>query len=214
MSSKVLFTRPEHDVETTYMSRWNDEVVKKAREKGMQTFDLKGSKATKSEFDKYLKNSPDLILFNGHGGSDRIMGHKNEVLVQANKDDALLKGKIVYALACAAGEQLGPSAEKQGAKAFIGYNQDFGWITDKNKECRPENDELANEFRDASNQVSVALIKGNTASDAFERSQSCFKEKMLKYSASNTLPEAEEMRFWLFWDKYSQVLLGDGQAHI
>ena len=200
-SQSALITRPEHDKITKYLSEWNDEIIAEAKKRGVPMKDLAGEKATRAEFEKFLnKQNPSLIFLNGHGDSETVKGHKDEPLVKCNDNEAVLKHKVIYALSCDSAAKLGVSAVEKGTKAYIGYTEPFSFLTNKNKECRPKDDELANVFKEASNQVSLALLRGKSPQEAYDLSQMKFKELMQKFSASNAPPDAEEIRFWLFWD--------------
>lgn len=215
MSSKnAIVTRPEHDNVTKYLSEWNKEIIVAANKKDVLIKDLSGDKATREEFEKFLKKQdPKLVLLNGHGDADTVKGHKDKPLLKCGDNEEILKGKIVYALSCESAANLGVCAVDKGTKAYIGYTEPFSFLTNKNKECRPKDDELANVFKEASNQISLSLVEGKSVEEAYNNSQSKFKELMRRFSASDASPEAKDIRFWLFWDMVSQVVLGDGKAN-
>ncbi|MBI4146795.1 hypothetical protein HY489_05660 [Candidatus Woesearchaeota archaeon] len=207
-SQNAIITRPEHDKITKYLSEWNKEVITEAKKKGILMKDLAADKANRTEFEKFLtKQNPSFVFLNGHGDAETVKGHKDEPLVKCGDNEEVLKDKVVYALSCDSASKLGASAIKKGTKAYIGYTEPFSFLTNKNKECRPKDDELANVFKEASNQVALALLNGKTAEDAYNVSQLKFKELMQKFSASNAPLEAEEIRFWLFWDMQAQAVL-------
>mgnify|MGYP001557806115 FL=1 len=204
----VLITRPEHDKITRYLSELNEEIILEANKKGITIKDLQGENANRTAFESFLKKQkPSLVFLNGHGDAKTVHGHKNEPLLKYEENEKLLKGTTVYALACDSATTVGHSAVKQGTTAYIGYTEPFSFLTNKNKECRPKDDELANSFKEASNQVGLALLNGKTPAEAYARSQLKFKELMQKFSASNAPPEAEEIRFWLFWNMQAQTVL-------
>ena len=216
MSSKnAVITRPEHDDVTKYLYEWNKEIISAANRKGIEIKDLSGQNANRAEFEKFVKKqNPKLVLLNGHGDSDTIKGHKDEPLIQCNDNEEVLKDKIVYALSCESAANLGVSAVRKGTKAYIGYTEPFSFLTNKNKGCRPKDDELANVFKEASNQISLSLINNKTAEEAYNNSQAKFKALMRRFSSSDALPEAKDIRFWLFWDMVSQRVLGDEKARL
>lgn len=210
---KLLVTRPEYDKVTNYLSSWSHEVILAASKKGFQVKDLGADNVNEKNFSRYVKKQkPSFIMINGHGSPDCIVGHGGKILLEKGRNEDLLKGSVAYALSCNSAAGLGPSAVENGAKAYIGYKLSFGFLTNKNKECTPEEDELANYFKEASNQVPLTLIKGKGAGLAYERSQHKFKELISGLSASDSVPEAKELRFWLFWDMNAQALIGDKKA--
>ena len=98
---KFFITRPEHDDTTFYLSKWSEELITQAVEKGIDVIDCHRQKATASKVQSIIKNKkPNLIMFNGHGDSGKICGHKNEPLIEKEKNEEALSGAIVYARAC------------------------------------------------------------------------------------------------------------------
>jgi len=111
MGSKFLITRCRHDTTTAYLFNWNEELAEFAKGKNIKFSDFYDEKASRSNLEKFLaKQAPKLALFNGHGNSREICGHKNEPLIIEGKNEELLKNKIVYALACEAAKELGKPA--------------------------------------------------------------------------------------------------------
>lgn len=217
MSSKrVLVTRPEHDKVTNYLSNWAHEVIIYAKARGVDIVDLGSDKVKRKIFEEYMSSiNPRLVFINGHGNRDCVCGHKDEIILQKDKNEKILAGKIVYALSCHSGAELGPAAIKNGnADAYIGYNAPFCFLTDKYRECTPDEDPLANVFKKASNQIPFSLIKGKSVEDAYKNSQNKFKELIRQYGVSDSSPEAAEIRFWLFWDMSSQVVHGKNEASL
>src|SRR3989338_7911997 len=126
MNTRVLLTRPEHDDTTFYLSQWSREAIALAKEKGMDVLDLNRERANRKEVEGVLdKISPDVVIFNGHGGEDMVAGHKNEPLIIAGENEGLLRSKLVYAISCRSAKVLGPESIKAGAVAYTGYDDDF-----------------------------------------------------------------------------------------
>jgi len=213
MTCQALVTLPEHDTETLYLSQWASEAVLEATERGCEVKELDGADATRANLEKFLKKQrPPFLFFNGHGNDDAIFGHQDEDLVKAGVNEGILRDKIVYALACMSAAKLGPAAIAAGTKAYIGYEERFAFVTSKNHECEPDEDKLANIFKEASNEVPAALFKGATTKAAFERSQRKHTDLIRRHSTSDALPEWKDIRFWLFWNMKAQRLLGDPDA--
>lgn len=126
MSKSFLVTRPKYEILTNLLFYWTEAVIDEAKQRGHSVLDLVGAKANRKTFHSYVKkNSPLLIFFNGHGSERAITGHNDEVLVEVDSGDELLKDSVVYARSCHAAKALGPSAVAKGAKAFIGYKREF-----------------------------------------------------------------------------------------
>jgi len=115
MSFTYLITRPEHDDTTHYLSNWSKETIKLAEERGGKVLDLHGERANKSEFESKMKKfSPNIVMLNGHGNIDLVMGHQNQILLKAGLNEDLLNSKIVYALSCKSAKVLGPKSIQAG----------------------------------------------------------------------------------------------------
>lgn len=215
MSSILLITRPRYDETTNYLYYWAELVVKEAKNRNFEVIDLAEQKANYTDFaGRTKKVNPNLIFFNGHGNPDVITGHNGEILVSVEKDIVLLKDKIIYALACSSAKNLGEAAIKNGAESFIGYKEDFIFMYDEDKSTRPKEDNTAKLFLEPSNLVMTTLIKHNTSSEAFKRSQKEFTRNIRKLMASESLQEDKSPIPWLYWDMTHQVCLGEQSAKL
>ncbi len=212
---KFLITRPEHDDTVSYLFEWSKELISHAEEKGLTVLDCERQKANRVVIEKMLeKQSPRLAVFNGHGNQSQICGHKDEILIEKDKNDELLGGKIVYARSCSTAKELGPSCIGKGALAYIGYKEDFAFVMDNFSSTKPLNDNFAKPFFLASNQVVHSLLNGMPAQEANKRSLEVFDQQIQKYLRSNAPPEAEHILPLLFWDKMNQVVLGEGNSKL
>lgn len=210
-----LITRPNHDKVTEYLFAWSNKIVESEELKNISFLDLQGENVNKKKVESYLtKQSPEVILFNGHGSPTEIFGFKDEVLIENNVNDSLLKNKIVYALSCSSASILGESAVKKGAKSFIGYKRSFILGTDKNREATPSKDTIASSFLEPSNRVSISILKGNSAEEASRKSKEEFKREITKYASTKAMPGAERIASALLWNMSNQVVLGDKEAKI
>ena len=213
VNEQFLITRPTHDDKVSYLDCWGLEILSFADKNNIKYSDFRGEKANKGNVTKFLeKQNPKLVIFNGHGTATTIFGHRDQPLVISGENDILLKEKIIYIIACNCALKLGVTAVEKGSKAFIGYEQPFGFVIDASKECTPSKDKFAEPFKKFSNEVSLALLKGKNVKEARESSQKTALSLLKFYSASDALPEYKDIRFWLFWDKYFQRLIGDETA--
>lgn len=205
----ILVTRPNHDLVTTYISTWAKNVLIEADKRGIPKLDLSFKKAKRSYFESYIqKNQPKLIFLNGHGSVDSITGFDNEVLVNFENID-ILEGKIIYARSCDAGVKLGPKAITGGALCFIGYRQSFVVGYSEEHWTRPLQDPLARLFLEPSNLVPITFLKGNSAADAYRKSQNAsFKNFSFVLSTKASSLEKDAAPY-LWHNRKYQVLLGD-----
>ncbi len=212
---KMLITRPEHDPATRYLSCWNKAVIKLAEKKGIDVIDLRREKANKNDVaGRIKKTAPALVVLNGHGGSDFVMGHNNEVLIKKGRNEKLLKGRIIYSISCRSAKKLGPACSDDET-AYIGYDEDFVFNISRRNLTRPLEDKRAAQFLDAATQVSVSLIKGHTAGEASEISKNLFKEKIKELLSKGSLdPDARDDAAYLYWDMKHQKCLGNGDKRL
>lgn len=209
-TKRFLITRPNHDDAVSYLFQWSIEILKFAKNKGINYSDFKGSKANRKEVTKFLiKQDPGFVIFNGHGSRNIINGHKDEPIIICDENEHLLKSKITYAIACDAAAELGQKAVDKGANAFIRYEGPFCFVRDAAKECTPSRDKFVVPFKKFSNEVIISLLKGKTIKEAYERSQKIGLDLIKEYSASDAIPEYKDIRFWLFWDKNFQKFIGE-----
>lgn len=215
MSKILLVTRPRYDETTNYLYFWAEPVIGKARKRNFEVLDLKEAKANAKDFAGRMKKvKPNLLFLNGHGNSESIAGHNNEILISLDKNKKLLGDKIIYALACSSAKKLGKSAVKNGAKCFIGYKEDFVFMHEENKSTRPIEDETAKLFFQPSNLVVTTLIKGNSTLEAYNRSQEEFKRNLRKLLTSESPQKDRTPIPLLMWDMFNQSCLGDNNAKV
>lgn len=212
MNKIFLITRPKHDDTTHYLFNWSKKTIELAEKKGVKILDLKKEKANKKTLTSFInKRTPSLVFFNGHGGENCVMGHSNEVLVEADNNEGLLKNKIIYALSCKSAKELGVKSVKIGAKTYIGYNDDFVFVIDGAKIYRPLEDNDARLFLEPSNKIITSLIKGHNTGTSYQKSQELFRKNIQKLLTSESSGNSVYIRY-LLWDMRHQVCLGDQGA--
>ncbi|MCG2694216.1 hypothetical protein L6259_03045 [Candidatus Parcubacteria bacterium] len=213
--NRVIITRPEHDTSTRYLSRWSENIIKIAEQKGFEVFDLHKEKAIRQELEgRIKKTSPELVILNGHGDNESVGGHDNYILIKVGENEKILKNRITYAISCKSAKVLGKAcADKK--TAYIGYNEDFIFNGQSKYLQKPLKDKRAAQFLDAANQVTIALLKGHTAKEASDISKDAFKKALKKILPSTTSdPYAREDVRDLFWNMNHQVCLGNENAKI
>lgn len=206
MSNSLLVTRPNFDLTTRYISIWAEKIIKFAKSKNKNVFDLGRNRANRRELESMIrKHSPSLIFLNGHGDENQVAGQNNEVLISLGDNENVLKDKSVYALSCRSGKLLGPGSIKSGASSYIGYEGDFIFLYDEKRINRPKEDKTAEIFLEPSNQVMISLLKNHTAKEAHENSKLSFAKRIRKMlSSQSTQIESSAVRY-LIWDMQCQV---------
>lgn len=201
-----LLTRPEHDVPTYYLSYWCKEAISLAESKNIKVLDLNREKANRKEFESKINTfSPRLVVLNGHGGDDFVTGHKNEPLVIANKNDILLKNKIIYAISCRSAKNLGIEAVKKGALSYTGYDDDFIFVYESNKISKPLADNTAKLFLEPSLLFIKLLLKNNSVEESLNRTKEEMKNNLKKAFSDE---DSSNSRY-LWWNLKHMVSHGD-----
>ena len=120
MPQAAVITRPFYDPTTSYLHRWNLEVVNYAKTRLKSVADLQHKKANRKDLESYIKKlKPEVIILNGHGSKDSILGQDEDVLIKVGENEYILKNSIVFSLSCSSAKVLGPASIKKGAKAYI-----------------------------------------------------------------------------------------------
>ena len=212
MSGSMLVTRPDHEIVTKYCCVWSERLVKLAQQKGLHVYDLKGAKATRRNFESYVKkNQPSLIFLNGHGSAEVVTGYDNEPLADMASEPAV---SIFYARSCDAAALLGPALVQKGARAFVGYVRKFVLYYDPEYTMRLEEDPMAGLFLDSSNLVVSTLLKGHAVAEAHRRSKEVMAKNLRKMISSAATPEERYAASAMWSNMTNQVALGDLDATI
>jgi hypothetical protein len=207
----MLITRPEHDETTRYLSAWSGMILKEAESAGLAVVDLHRKKANRKDFEgRIQKCDPKIVVLHGHGNSSCVTGHDNEPLVVAGENEAVLEGRVTYAVSCDVGKELGERIGSLSDSAFIGYRESFVFSYRHDRVSRPLDDERAAPFMEMSNQVTRSLIKGRPAKEAKQRSQEMGMESVKRLLSSVSDPDARFDALNLLWDIRHQVCLGNG----
>ncbi|MBI2065939.1 hypothetical protein HYT60_00290 [Candidatus Woesebacteria bacterium] len=215
MSKTILITRPNYEEKLNFLFFWSQTVVDLARKKNFVVLDLRSEKSNKKDFDSYIKkNNPSFVFFNGHGSARLITGHNDEPLVCADKDEDLLKDKIVYSRTCESALVLGNQCVKNGTKTFIGYISPFVFFYSKSSVLHPLGDDICRQFLEPTNLIAIKLLKGHTSREANEYSKiAMLKNVFSMLSSASTLGEKTVASF-LWGNITSQVLIGNPNAMI
>ncbi len=212
MAKTLLITRPEHDCATIYLSKWSKEIIQKAKKKGLCVIDLHRDKANRDRVVGTLeKTNPKLVVLNGHGSENSVKGHKDEVILKID-DKKAIKDKIIYARSCKSAKKLGQKIITNGARAYLGYTEDFIFTYSVNKTSKPLEDKEAALFLEPSNRIPLSLLKNHTAGEANEQSKGLFKKNIEKLLVEGPSSEHYSAISYLYWDMINQVCLGDKEA--
>ena len=111
----------------------------------------------------------------------------------------VLNNKTVHALSCATAKKLGSAAVKSGAKAYIGYDEDFIFFNEKGKLSDPTKDKYARLFFEPAIAAPKALVDGKTADEAVEAGVKFYKRNLAKALASTDVQENYQDIAWALW---------------
>lgn len=208
--SMFLFTRPDYESVTKYLSAWSEVLIEEARAKAIEVIDLVGVKANRRELEgRLMKKRPSLVVLNGHGNDDCVTGHDNEPLVQAGNNANILAGCVTYAISCNSATRLGKEVGAHVDTAYIGYEKKFSFLYTHGFFKRPEDDPSARPFMEFSNQVVRGLIKGHTAQESVQRAKEVGEWHLRKLESSLSDPNVQMAAAFLWRDISHLVVHGE-----
>jgi hypothetical protein len=122
--SDILFVRPADDSTAITVAGWGYAVLLMAS--AFQTDDLNSAQATRQNVDNKLAAGFRSLFYFGHGTDAELIGHGQALVDSTNI--GTVGGGVVVAIACYAAISLGPCAGPgQGAEAFLGFDDEFGF---------------------------------------------------------------------------------------
>lgn len=212
MVKQFLITRPTHDKHTSYLFSFSKAIVTLAKEMDkIHLNELVGSEANRDNVEQSLsKRGKTLAFLNGHGNINAVFGHDDKSIL--DKDNIkMTKGKIVYSLACDSLVNLGKLSILNGAKAYIGYKDEFMWVGDPSRSAAPDKDKNAIPFRRVCHTLIYSLLTGVTASKAIAKTKNEYRKLIRNYGNSENDPhgDAPAIGFALSWDMLALDMLGD-----
>ncbi len=213
--SMFLFTRPDYDPVTKYLSAWSKMLIEEARAKAIEIIDLVGVKANKKEFGGRLKKKrPSLVVLNGHGNDACVTGQDEEPLVEIGKNTDVLAGCVTYAVSCNSATRLGREVGAHQDTAYVGYEKKFSFMHTHGFFKRPEEDPTARPFMEFSNQVVRGLIKGHTAEESVQRAKEVGELHLRKLESSLSDPNIQMTAAFLWRDISHLVVHGDSEKKV
>jgi len=212
MAGSMLITRPENDDATIYLSKWSENIIKEAKNKGLKVIDLWRNKANRERVIGILgKVNPRFVMFNGHGSENCVRGHNMEIIIEEG-DGKEFDSKIIFSRSCKSAKILGQTTITEGAIAYLGYKEDFWFKYNPKKVFRPLEDKTAELFLEPSNYLGIALLKGHTTGLSNNKSKGHFRKNMEKLLIEGPLAEDYDCIRYLYWDMIHQVCLGNQDA--
>ena len=147
---QVGFTRPLFDEASEYSHKWAGRLIDSVKDKVDVKGDLSGEEATRESVEDILEAYPKMdFVFHDHGAPEGLVQQGGEGYVIDKKNDHLLKGRVVYTVACSWGSDGAIHAWQQGAEVVVCYYDPFAFT--------PYDEEL---FCKAANSGYVAIANG------------------------------------------------------
>jgi hypothetical protein len=158
----MLAIAPCFDEPTQYSFKWIEKLLS---ELGGEYTALFKDNATREKFEGEVEKH-ELVVFYGHGSREGLYAQGGLTYVIDKRNDHLLKGKMIYTMACSWASDGGIDAWKKGAKVVWGYTSEFGFtLTDEQL------------FEECANHGLLAKIKeGISWEEAISRAKKKFDE--------------------------------------
>ena len=209
----MIIIRAKHDIQTTYLYSYSEELIKEAENKRFTVVRIEGDDISEEGLRSRIKNrKPRFIFFNGHGSETALFDNGRREFINIKSAD-VFKSTVTYIIACSCLGGLGAAAVEKGCNAFIGYNKPF-WLARHHKsESRPLADEVAKPIIECSNIIVRSLMKGNTVGESIRRSHEKAADNILKLIYSKE-PLAHVSLQALFGNDQALDSKGDDSATI
>ena len=208
-------TLPQSDEVTEYLHAFSQDIIKTAKENNFPIKLLEREKATRMHFESELRANHKFIIFNGHGSSEIISGHKNKIIIKNGDNENLLKERITYARSCFSADGIGRCSMKNNKNGcFIGYYLPFVFYNDITWSGNPTKDPIAEVFFTTTNKIPNGIIRGKKCIDAYNISRKAILKAIKKALLRKDNKDAQAIAEAL-WNNYSvQAIIGNYDATI
>lgn len=181
----MIVIRTRHDIQTSYLYAYSEELIEDAKNKGFKVVKIEGDEISEENLRSRIKNKkPTFIFFNGHGSSNSLFDNMGNEFINVESAD-VFKETVTYTIACSCLENLGSAAVDKGCFAFIGYKKPFWIARDHKYESTPLKDKIAKPIIECSNIIVKSLIKGNTVEESIRKSHEKAADNIIKLIYSN-----------------------------
>lgn len=180
----VLAIAPCFDEVTRYSLKWIKRLLK---DLGIDAERLFGDDATRENFERCVGNH-DLVIFYDHGDEKGLFAQGGVTRVVDKRNAHLLKGKVIYTLACLWCSDGGIDAWRKGARVVWGYVKEFVFTSEEERL-----------FMECANYGLIVKYKENiTWEEAYKRTIDKFNE-VIKRAKSGW------SKVWLRYDRDALV---------
>lgn len=215
MRRVLLITNPAYDPPTQYLEAYSDKIISQIqKDPDLEIIELKKENVNRKQLTKIIEDKkPDLVLFNGHGSPDCVLGFNNELLISCGDNTQILENIIVHSLSCDSGKLLGPQCIENGTTAYLGYKEEYKLVhlaCSSSEEMAA--DTTARFFLEPAFEAVKALIQGDTARGAFNRAQALGLNYLGVLLTSSNQDYSTVLASRLYHNIIHQVCLGDSSA--
>ncbi len=150
----------------------------------------------------------DIIIGTGHGSKTSFTGQNESVILEVGKYNSReVRGKVIKLISCQTGVSLGPDLIKNGAQAFLGYEEDYVWVMDADLASTPWADAMAGTCLLPVVDGLNTLLDGKTAKESLEI-------ELEGYTRNAAVEEDELIKSCLEFNHDNAVLLGNTAARV
>lgn len=219
IENNMMFIRPKNCDYCLHGYNALAHMVSYAQNIGFNVNDVEGINAIKTVVENEIDTTDPMSIYGfGHGLEGLFTGDTQQIIFSVD-DCSSLNGRIVYLLSCLTANLLGPAIIQNGAVAYAGFNIEWTWIAniDKNEEFiypDPYNDPYAHGFYESANELWKSLTDGDDFIVAIQKSINKYNEWIDYWFYTNPEdPESQDCIKWLAVDRDGLVALTDCMLH-
>lgn len=173
----------------------------------VEPFQLYGPIARRPFFTA-IAPAADVIIADGHGEQDEFSAQGESLIWKTgNYNIREVQGKVIKLISCQAGVVLGPDLVQNGARCFMGYDDDIIWLADSSYSPQPWNDPYAQACLMPIIDSLQALLDGQSCGEAMAIERN-------GYFNNGQLTDSPFLRSCLDFNQQHTVIIGDSNATI
>ena len=197
-----VVNRCKFDLATTYSNFWGYQVVRYAKEQGLNYKDLDGKLAVKPNWDPAIQERPQAFACGtGHGNPTKYSGQNMNILLdlESTADQALMTGRYGSFLSCSFGQGMQKWLDA-GMRTFLGYREDYVFVAG----THAPDDAIAQTFGNSHHAYDLAFLdaKQKGVSDK-EADEQAYQASQARYQKEYENARYPEHRQYL---KYCQII--------
>lgn len=213
---KMMFIRPRNCRYCGNGYYGMGHVIDYARQKGFWIISsLEREQANKEPIYSAMdEHDPESVFGFGHGNETTFTADAEQPIFTVDECNKL-SGRITYLLSCLTAIHLGPAIIANGGRAYAGFDISWAWMTETGTDTDPYQDRYARGFWESANEVWIALLDGQTITEAAQRSVDKYNEWIDYWIYENPGdPYSEEAIGYLAADRDALTILGDLSARL